>query len=321
MNTVRLNYLSAAGERAQTTLPLTYWTIGVAVVVCTVIAALLVAAVRHSAARRGGSIEMRNAPLVSGGRGIKWISVGVGVSLIPLLVTLVWTMVALAKESGPPGDAPLTLDITALQWWWQVQYDAAVPDQSFITANEIHIPVGRRVLVRLHGGDVIHSFWVPQLAGKTDLIPGQVNVAWLQAARPGRFRGQCGEYCGFQHSHMQFEVVADAPADFERWRAHQLEDAPAPMTPEQARGLQVVEYRCGLCHEVRGTTAGAITAPDLTHLMSRRTIAAGMLPTGVGTLGSWIEAAQELKPGTLMPDQHLSANELSDTLAYLETLR
>jgi cytochrome c oxidase subunit 2 len=228
-------------------------------------------------------------------------------------------MVALAKISGPPGNTQLTLDVTGRQWWWDVRYDAAEPYRTFSTANEIHIPVGVPVLIRLHGADVIHSFWVPKLSGKTDAIPGQTNVTWLEASQPGRYRGQCSEYCGFQHAHMAFEVVAESREDFQRWRAHQLQPAPEPTTPEQKRGMELVEYRCGLCHEVRGTTAGAINAPDLTHLMSRQTIAAGTLP--IGAVGGWIEGAQQLKPGTLMPNQNLTAQQLSDTLAYLETLQ
>jgi cytochrome c oxidase subunit II len=230
-------------------------------------------------------------------------------------------MVALAKTSGPPGNTQLTLDVTGRQWWWDVRYDAAEPDKTFSTANEIHIPVGVPVLVRLHGADVIHSFWVPKLSGKTDTIPGQTNVTWLEASQPGRYLGQCTEYCGYQHAHMAFEVVAESQEEFQRWRAHQLQPAPEPATAAQRRGMELVEFRCGLCHGVRGTTAGSVSAPDLTHLMSRRMIAAGTLVNGVGTLGGWIEGAEQLKPGTLMPDQNLSGAQLTDTLAYLETLQ
>jgi cytochrome c oxidase subunit II len=315
-----LGYLDAAGARAQITLPLTWLTLSISVLVCLVIAALLWRAVRRSQVT-GGAEETRSVPVTSTGNGLKWIGVGLAISGVPLLVTLVWTMVALAKVSGPPADTRLTLDVTGRQWWWDVRYDAARPDQSFSTANEIHIPVGVPVLVKLHGADVIHSFWVPKLSGKTDTIPGQTNVTWLQASAPGRYRGQCTEYCGTQHAHMSFEVVAESPEDFERWRAHQLQPAPEPSTAEQQRGRELVEYRCGLCHEVRGTTAGAVTAPDLTHVMSRRLIAAGTLVNGVGTLGGWIQGAEQLKPGTLMPDQNLTGQQLTDTLAYLETLQ
>jgi cytochrome c oxidase subunit 2 len=320
MSLAPLNYLEAAGQRAQITLPLTWLTLIISIVVCVVIATLLWLATRR-AQISGGADETRAVEVTRGRNGLRWISMGLSLSALPLLVTLVWTMVALAKVSGPPAHTQLTLDVTGRQWWWDVRYDAAEPDRTFSTANEIHIPVGIPVQVRLHGGDVIHSFWVPQLAGKTDTIPGQTNLTWLEASRPGRYQGQCTEYCGAQHAHMSFEVVAESAADFQRWREHQLRPAPEPQTAQQQRGMQLVEYRCGLCHGVRGTTAGAITAPDLTHLMSRRTIASGTLVNGVGTLGGWIEGAEQLKPGTLMPDQNLTADQLSDTLAYLETLQ
>jgi cytochrome c oxidase subunit II len=176
-------------------------------------------------------------------------------------------------------------------------------------------------LVRLHGADVIHSFWVPQLAGKTDAIPGQTNLSWIQADRPGRYLGQCTEFCGYQHAHMQFEVVAQSQADFDHWAASQRQPAATPNSEAAARGLSLVEYRCGLCHRVRGTAAGAVSAPDLTHLMSRRTLAAGTLLNNPGNLAGWIENPQDLKPGNLMPSQQLSGKELTDALAYLETLQ
>jgi cytochrome c oxidase subunit 2 len=320
MSPTPLAYLDAAGQRAQTTLPLTWLTLIISIVVCLIIAILLWLGIRRSRAA-GGAEETRAVEVSRGGNGLRWISVGLSISAVPLLVTLVWTMVALAKVSGPPAKPGLTLDVTGRQWWWDVRYDATEPDRSFSTANEIHIPVGVPVLVRLHGADVIHSFWVPKLSGKTDTIPGQTNLTWLEASQPGRYRGQCTEYCGFQHAHMAFEVVAESPADFDRWREHQVQPAAAPATPEQTRGMELVQYRCGLCHGVRGTSAGAVTAPDLTHLMSRQTIAAGTLVNGPGTLGAWIEGPQLLKPGTLMPNQNLTADQLSDTLAYLETLQ
>jgi cytochrome c oxidase subunit II len=320
MSPIPLGYLDAAGERAQITLPLTWFTLIISIIVCLVIATLLWLGARR-AQISGGAAETRAVEVTRGGNGLKWISVGLGISAVPLLITLVWTMVALAKTSGPPGNTQLTLDVTGRQWWWDVRYDAAEPDKTFSTANEIHIPVGVPVLVRLHGADVIHSFWVPKLSGKTDTIPGQTNVTWLEASQPGRYLGQCTEYCGYQHAHMAVEVVAESQEEFQRWRAHQLQPAPEPATAAQRRGMELVEFRCGLCHGVRGTTAGSVSAPDLTHLMSRRMIAAGTLVNGVGTLGGWIEGAEQLKPGTLMPDQNLSGAQLTDTLAYLETLQ
>src|SRR5579871_4846826 len=157
-----LGYLSASGERAQAILPLTWFTLIVSIVVCVVIAALLWAGVRR-AGTRGGAAETRAVTVQQGRSGVRWIGVGLLISIVPLLITLVWTMVTLAATSGPPSGSSMVLDVTGHQWWWEVQYDDPQPDRTFTTANEIHIPINTRVLVRLHGADVIHSFWVPQL--------------------------------------------------------------------------------------------------------------------------------------------------------------
>jgi cytochrome c oxidase subunit 2 len=315
-----LGYLDAAGPRAHTILLLTWFTLLVAVLVCLIVGIVLWVAVRR-ARSSGGASSTRSIAIERGSDGIKWISVGLLISAVPLLATLIWTMVALASISGPPSHPGLVLDVTAHQWWWQINYDSPRTSETFATANEIHIPVGVPVLVRLHGGDVIHSFWVPKLSGKTDAIPGQTNLTWMQADRPGRFRGQCSEFCGFQHANMGFEVVAEAQANFERWRAHELQTAPAPATAAQRRGAALVAYRCGLCHEIRGSEARARSAPDLTHLMSRRMIAAGRLINNPGNLAGWIEDPQQVKPGSLMPNQYLSAQQLFDVQAYLELLK
>jgi cytochrome c oxidase subunit II len=280
---------------------------------------LWIAASRATA--RGGAAETSATALSADRGGAGWISIGVALSAIPLLVTLVWTMAALAHVATPPRRPEMTIDVTGRQWWWEVQYHGATPSETFASANEIHIPVGVPVAVRLHGGDVIHSFWVPKLAGKTDTIPGQTNVTWLQADAPGRYRGQCGEFCGAQHAKMGFEVVAEPIDRFERWRRAQLQTAPPPATPAQARGLALVTFRCGLCHAVRGTDAGSHAGPDLTHLMSRQTLAAAIIPNNAGSLAGWIQGPQAIKPGALMPDQKLSGPQLADVTAYLETLK
>jgi len=319
VNGIPLGYLDAAGTRAHTILPLTWFTLVVSIIVCTVIGVLLWLGVRRG--RPAWGTDITTVPIVEGGNGLRWISVGLLISAVPLLITLVWTMVALAKVAGPPAHPALTLDVTAHQWWWEVRYLGAESSGIFATANEIHIPVGVPVLIRLHGGDVIHSFWVPKLSGKTDAIPGQTNLSWLEARQPGRYRGQCAEYCGAQHAGMAFEVVAQSSQDYSRWLTQQLEPAPSPTTDAQRRGLAVVEYRCGLCHAVRGTRAGAVAAPDLTHLMSRRMIAAGTLPNNPGNLAAWIQNAQEVKPRSLMPNQYLTGSDLADVEAYLEILQ
>lgn len=320
MSPVPLGYLTAAGQRAQAILGLTWYTLIVSIVVCVVIALVLWMAVRR-AQGRGGAAETRAVPLQREAGSTHWIKVGLALSAVPLIIALVWTMVTLGAVAEPSSPAGLVIEVTGHQWWWEVRYDAPQPDRIFTTANEIHIPVNTRVQVLLRGADVIHSFWVPQLTGKTDTIPGQTNVSWLEARRPGRYLGQCTEYCGWQHSHMRLEVVAENPPDFERWRSQQLQPAPPPANAAQAHGQELVEFRCGLCHQVRGTGAASHVGPDLTHLESRRTIAAGVLTNQPGNLAAWIEAAQTIKPGTLMPNQGLPAQQLQDVVAYLESLK
>jgi len=319
MSRIPLGYLDSAGARAAATLPLTWFLLLVSIAVCLAIIYLLWRALRGPAGTIGPDGK---APAVRRGEGAaRPILVGVAISSVILLIALGWTMVALAQVAPMPRRPEIEIDVTAHQWWWQADYGASEPDQTFSTANEIHVPVGAKVLLRLHGADVIHSFWVPKLTGKTDMIPGQVNLTWLQADKPGVYRGQCQEYCGLQHAHMAFEVVAEPPAQYAAWRRAQLQTAPPPATPAQAEGLALVEYRCAVCHTVRGTTAGSNVGPDLTHVMSRRMLAAGTLPNNRAMLAGWIEDPQGVKPGTLMPAQQLSGPQLQALLAYLETLK
>jgi cytochrome c oxidase subunit II len=319
MKSSPLGYLDAAGVRAQHILPLTWFTLSVSIAVCAVIALLLWIAVQRKRAPRGTDIA--NVKIERGGDGLQWIKIGLIVSAVPLLVTLVWTMFALTAIAGPPANPALVLDISAHQWWWGVHYSGAQPADAFDTANEIHIPTGEPVLLRLHAADVIHSFWVPKLTGKTDVIPGQTNQSWVQTETPGVYLGQCSEFCGYQHAHMQFEVVAQTPAEFAAWEAAQRQPAATPATADAARGLQVVQFRCAMCHAIRGTSAGAISGPDLTHLMSRRTLAAGTLVNTRGNLEGWIQNPQFSKPESLMPNQFLSARQVMDVVAYMETLQ
>jgi cytochrome c oxidase subunit 2 len=179
--------------------------------------------------------------------------------------------------------------------------------------------VGKRVELRLTSTDVIHSFWVPELQGKTDLIPGRENVTWLEASRPGEYGGQCAEYCGLQHATMGLLVVAQSEAEFERWAAGQRAGAKADTV--NAQGRQAFLRACGYCHTVRGTPAGGRMGPDLTHVASRRTLAAGLLPNTPGHLGGWIANPQALKPGTRMPRLPLSRDEFRLIHLYLQTLR
>jgi cytochrome c oxidase subunit II len=216
----------------------------------------------------------------------------------------------------------LVLQLKGYQWWWQVTYVDADPSQTLAAANEIHIPVGRPVRVELVGADVIHSFWVPSLAGKQDMIPGRNNEITFTAERPGVYRGQCAQFCGLQHAHMAIFVVAEPPDEFARWRKAQLGPAVAPTEDLAREGEHVfIARNCAACHTIRGTPAASALGPDLTHVASRRTIAAGVLPMTPGALAAWIADPQTIKPGANMPLVPLSALELRAVTAYLAGLQ
>jgi cytochrome c oxidase subunit 2 len=311
-------YLQTFGPRADPVTGLTWGLTILSVAVTVIVTALVVAGVivrRQRAAAPGQTLAV--GPSAGG---LSWIWIGLALTLIALVASLVWTVEVMAAVGSPPGKPALTLEITGHQWWWEARYLSADPAQTFVTANEIHIPVGRPVLVKLNGADVIHSFWIPALAGKTDAIPGRTNLTWLQADRAGTYRGQCTEYCGLQHAHMAAFVIADPPDAFEAWRQGQLQPA-APGAGSEAAGEDLFVTRCGACHTVRGTGAGGVAGPDLTHLMSRATLAAGTVPNTVSGLDGWIANPQALKPGARMPATELSGPELGQLTAYLETLK
>ena len=247
------------------------------------------------------------------------------ISIVGLLALLV-TSVAVGRTVGTfaahePGQ--LEIEVTGHQWWWEVKYpNALVPSHQIVTANEVHIPLHTPVLLRLDTRDVIHSLWIPNLHGKRDLIPGRVNKLWIEADRPGVYRGQCAEFCGLQHAHMALIVVAEEPEKFAEWKTRQSQGAPTPLTAQQARGLQVfLGAPCANCHNVLGIDAYATLGPDLTHFRSRPTLAAGTLLNTRGNLAGWITNAPAIKPGAQMPPNQLSATELQDLLAYLDTLK
>ena len=247
--------------------------------------------------------------------GVAWIYFGVALTTVALIGFAGWTVATMAQIQAPPG-AELTIEVDAQQWWWKLHYDTGVAATSFDTANEIHIPTSHPVRVKVTSADVIHSFWVPALGGKTDAIPGRINETWLQADKAGAYRGQCVEFCGAQHAMMALNLFADTPADFQRWAETQLSAA----TPS-ASGEQQFLARCGGCHTVRGTLAGGATGPDLTHLMGRTTIAAGTLENSPENLAGWIADPQAIKPGTRMPKVDLSADELQAIVSFLSGLK
>ncbi|HMQ50576.1 MAG TPA: cytochrome c oxidase subunit II [Anaerolineae bacterium] len=229
-------------------------------------------------------------------------------------VSAIWTMRALA---APAEADEIVIEIVGHQYWWEIHY----PDFEVTTANEIHLPAGQPVRLRVTSADVIHSFWVPELHGKIDLIPGQVNGFWLQADEPGIYLGLCAEFCGVQHAKMLLRVVAEPPERFAAWLEHQAEPAAAVTGSELEEGQQVFfNSGCMNCHTVRGTNASGTEGPDLTHLASRLTLAAGVLENNRGNLGGWVVNPQHLKPGNHMPPSALTGLELQALLTYLESL-
>ncbi len=249
------------------------------------------------------------------------VGAAVGATVIVLLVLTAVSFFTQKALTAPRQDE-LTIRVTGYQWWWDVRYEDPVASRTFTTANEIHIPTGRPVRLILASADVIHSFWVPALAGKMDLVPGRQNELRLSTLRPGIYRGQCAEFCGYQHAHMGLFIVAEAPEDFEAWREGQIAAAAPPEDPLRLEGEKLFLARpCVVCHTVRGTQAGSRAGPDLTHVGSRRSIAAGTLPMSRGNLAAWIVDPQGIKPGAKMPTLKLAPGEANAIAAYLEGLK
>ena len=235
------------------------------------------------------------------------VSAGIAFPVAALSVLLAYVY-AIGAPQGAQSETSLRIEVIGEQWWWRVRYPG------FETANEIRIPAGQPVELILRSADVIHSFWVPNLAGKVDMIPGRENRLRLTAAKPGEFRGQCAEFCGGPHAKMALHVIAESTERFEAWLAAQRKPA--------GTALPSFEARCAVCHTVRGTAAAGTRGPDLTHIGSRGYIAAGTLPNNAGTLAGWIASSQHIKPGNLMPEfREFSAEELKALAAYLESLK
>ncbi|HEV3484293.1 MAG TPA: cytochrome c oxidase subunit II, partial [Vicinamibacterales bacterium] len=259
-----------------------------AAVYVAVIGALVIAMVRGRSADRARPGE---------GSLLRGVAVATGLTVVILVGLLVASVVTGRAIGSLSSSEPVMIRVTGYQWWWKVEYPHSDPSQHFTTANELHLPVGRPVAVRLQSADVIHSFWVPNLHGKMDLIPGRENWIWIQADTPGVYRGQCAEFCGLQHAHMSLVVIAESSDQYEQWAHAQRQPAAPPTTPQQSRGLNIVERGpCAMCHAIRGTIAGAVFGPDLTHFASRSTIGAGTAPNTRGYLAGWIADPQQLKP-------------------------
>ena len=242
----------------------------------------------------------------------------------PVVVLTVLLLYALGPESHADARTPVErIEVVGEQWWWRVHYVDANGAREFATANEIRVPAGRPVELALHSADVIHSFWVPSLAGKLDMIPGRVNRMRLTADRPGEYRGQCAEYCGGPHARMALFVIALPPAEYDAWKARQRASASIPKDAQALRGHQRFRERgCDVCHRIAGTEANGERGPDLTHVASRVSLAAATLPNGRGPLATWIRAGQVVKPENLMPSYHtLPADEVEELAAYLVSLQ
>lgn len=316
-----LAYFHTAGPAADPVTRLGWGLAAVSIAVVIIIAVLLLLAIfrrRDRTDAKEGRLGARLMPLREKA-GLMWIYVGTGISAVVLFASAVWTLSTLSAVATPAGTPRVTVEVQAFQFWWRVRYLDAKGAVMLTTANEIHIPVGEPVRFRLSSGDVIHSFWVPSLGGKMDVLPGQTNVTWLQGDKVDRYRGQCAEYCGAQHAHMALFVDVETPSAFARWVEHQREAAPAP--PPQPAGAGTFADKCGGCHMVRGTDAKGAIGPDLTHLMTRETIAAGTLPNQPSDLRRWITDTQTIKPGSEMPVVPLDAAELDAVVAYLATLK
>jgi cytochrome c oxidase subunit 2 len=220
------------------------------------------------------------------------------------------------SKISQPGDADLV--VVGHQWWWEVRY----PTSGAVTANEIHIPIGQRLRVRVEAADVIHSFWVPQLGPKMDMIPGHPNFVWIEADRPGTYDGICSEFCGAQHAWMRFIVVAEPAAQYQVWLTRQTQPAPQPAGAAARAGRDYFfTQTCANCHAIGGTSAVANAAPDLTHLAGRSQLAAGVIPNTPQELGRWLQDPQQVKPGCKMPNFNLDDAQVTDLVAYLETLK
>jgi cytochrome c oxidase subunit 2 len=281
---------------------------------------LVVAALFWSALRRRRGDAAEDQPSTAAMRTA--VLAATAITTVILFGFLVLDLSVGRAITANPGKDAIPVRVTGHQWWWEVQYPDSLPQNWATTANEIHVPVGRPVVFELRSTDVIHSFWAPNLNGKRDLIPGNDNTLWFQVDSPGVYRAQCAEFCGHQHAKMALLIVAEPADSFSAWLSRQRDTAATPTDPVAKRGQEVfLASSCVMCHAIAGTPAGSRIGPDLTHLASRRTIAAGTLPNTRGNLAGWIINPQVVKPGVRMPPTKLGSQDLQALLSYLETLK
>ncbi len=242
-------------------------------------------------------------------------------TIIPTLILaglFVLTVRVMHRVDPQPGDRAPDLEIVAHQWWWELHY----PESGVTSANEIHLPVGRRLLLRLESADVVHDFWVPALGKKVDAIPGHPNTLWLTIDHPGTYLGTCDEFCGAEHAWMRIRVVGQPEAEYRSWLEHQAAPAAEPSSEKARRGAELFRDKtCASCHTIAGTPAHGDVGPDLTHVASRETLASGALENTPDDLARWIASPQDIKPKCDMPDLHLDHSEVELLTAYLEGLQ
>jgi cytochrome c oxidase subunit 2 len=303
--------LSTAGDGAETIAAIFWWMTGGAIFIwIAVIALALWAAFTPPEAQS----RRRTSFLIIGGGAI--------VPTLVLAVVVVYGLAPIPALLAPAPEGSLRIAVSGEQWWWRVRYEPA-GGNAVVLANEIRLPVGRPVEFRLDSPDVIHSFWIPSLAGKMDMIPGRETRLTVTPSKTGVFRGACAEYCGTSHALMSFYVVVDEPDAFDRWLAHQQTPAAMPSAPEASRGAELfLAHGCGACHVIRGTPAGGVIGPDLTHMGGRLSIGAGVLPNNFDALMHWIARTDHVKPAAVMPAYGMLPKEDLQALArYLEGLK
>jgi cytochrome c oxidase subunit 2 len=301
---------SDAGDRVER---LWWLTLAASVLAVLVVVVMILRAVQRSRAPEPEEAEdgIDKRPVPWGERFI--VVAGLIVSGAVLAGFFAYSLKELNALSEAPERTELSIEVIGRNWWWEVRYPNGA-----VTANEIHIPVGQAVEVKLATADVIHSFWVPQLNVKKDQVPGMDNRMWLLAEEPGRYRGQCAEFCGLQHARMVFYVEAQPPAQFQQWLAREASLAREPAPGPATTGRDIfLRSSCAGCHTVRGTTAAGVLGPDLTHLASRETIGAGLMPLQRGNLSAFVFNAQDSKPGASMPPTEIDPQELSALVEYL----
>lgn len=292
---------------------LTYYVIGISVIILAIIVIAVTFIIIRYRKRTGdegepyqefGSLKLE----------VVWTIIPLGIVAVLFLLTCN-TMRAI---DPPVGDNEPDLVVIGHQWWWELRY----PKQEVITANEVHIPIGKYLLVRLESVDVIHDFWVPELARKIDLVPGHPNHIWLIANEPGVYLGACAEFCGDQHANMRIRVIAQKEEEFNEWVRQQRVIPPTPTSGQAAEGAQLFQdMACMNCHTIFGSPAAARVGPNLTHLDKRQTIGAGVLTNTPENLTKWLSNPQKYKPGALMPNMKLSDSEVQAIVAYLEALK